>query len=113
MRTMQVGCIRVVVELLEDKRLVAGDDRDNSAILGESDSNRHTVRLYNSPVPGELGVTFYHELMHQIVDAYRVRTLREKDGTHNEDSIDALAIGLQEALSSLGVDITKYIKEPV
>ena len=110
MTSVQVAGITVAIEFFSDKRLVATEGYNDGPILGESNESKHTIHIYDSPHPGEVEITFYHELMHQLVGMYHIRDIRNKDGSHVEDSIDLLAVGLQEALSSLGIDIKEYIR---
>ena len=76
---------------------------------GETDYSARTIRLWDGADKDVRAVTFYHELAHAIVDAYHIKSMRNEDGTHDEDNIDRLAVGLKEAMQSLGVDILPRI----
>ena len=44
-----------------------------------------------------------HEIVHGVVTNYSIQELRHPNGDHNEVAIDQLAIGIVEAIESMGL----------
>jgi len=110
MSKVQVGGTSFTIILEDSIRDVSLED-GASLRLGEIRYKEKEIAIYNSPDDGEFNISIYHELTHAIVNAHHIRSIREKDGSHDEDSVDRFAMGLQEALSSLGINIRHFIKE--
>lgn len=49
--------------------------------------------------------TFWHEVMHVIVERISIRELMNDDRTHNETAIDQLALGVFTVLQSLSSNV--------
>ena len=66
--------------------------------------NEHEIRIANGNPKEKQTRTLVHELLHCIVEEYKIREL-VTDGDHNEIAIDQLATGICEALESLNIHL--------
>jgi hypothetical protein len=112
---IKVGGVKYTCYLCADPRALDPDVSESRGIRwGETDFFVHTLRLYNSPTDRPVvAVAFYHELVHAIVNEYHIKNMREVDdpANHNEDAVDLMAVGLKEAMESLGINILDHLKK--
>ena len=112
MKRVRVAGVPYTIVFSDDIRTVSVDRTDNSTLLGQTDYLGRTIRLYKAPNrTEERGIVFLHELVHAIVEAYSIDKMVDDSGKHVEANIDRMAIGLYEALKSLGINITKTIDD--
>lgn len=102
---VKVGGLSYKIKLLSDTRLVGTNGNKGRQLLGETAYMRQELRIYTKGEPTLTEQTFYHELVHAIVNAHKIRDMQDDDDKHNEDNIDRMAMGLQEALSSMGIHL--------
>lgn len=62
----------------------------------------YSIRVAGDLPPAAQRRTLMHEILHAVVESYKIRELIEQDG-HAEVPIDQLATGLCEALESIGI----------
>lgn len=86
--------------------------------IGTDDNNRndgltifteYAIRVAGDLPPAAQRRTLMHELIHAVVESYKIRELTEQDG-HAEVPIDQLATGLCEALESIGIHLPSKTK---
>lgn len=70
--------------------------------------NEHEIRIANGNPKEKQTRTLVHELLHCIVEEYKIREL-VTDGDHNEIAIDQLATGLCEALESICIELPSRV----
>jgi hypothetical protein len=71
-------------------------------LWGQISYSKHSIRILKASPERELRSTL-HEVLHGIVNEYRVRELMDDKNDHLEIPIDQLAIGLAEVLESIGI----------
>ena len=73
---------------------------------GESLHNLQEIRLEKLQSPEMLESAFIHEILHCVDRVYNNHNLAE-------ETVDALAEGLYQVLSDMGITFTKSDKEPI
>jgi hypothetical protein len=110
MKRVKVGGVHYKINFVADPRVMGPKDCSQGWLYGLTDFRAKTITVYNDPSKAEQQITFFHELAHCIVDAYHIKNMRDEDGSHNEDAIDLLGVGLAEAFTSLGINILDKVK---
>jgi len=75
---------------------------DDERLHGQISYERRSIRVCDEG-PEQTIRTLLHEILHGVIEAQHVRELIGDDGEHSEAAIHQLALGLAEALESLGV----------
>lgn len=81
-------------------------NRTGEKLWGQISYSKHSIRILKSNPERELRSTL-HEILHGIINEYRVRELMDDKGEHLEHPIDQLALGLAEVLESLNITTLK------
>ena len=71
-------------------------------LWGQISYSEHSIRILKASPERELR-SIIHEVLHGIINEYRVRELMDDKGDHLEFPIDQLAIGLAEVMESVGI----------
>jgi len=71
-------------------------------LWGQISYSKQSIRVLKSCPEREFRSTL-HEVLHWIINEYRVRELMDDKGDHLESPIDQLALGLAEVLESIGI----------
>jgi len=71
-------------------------------LWGQISYSKHSIRVLKACPERELRLLI-HEILHGIINEYRVRELMDDKGDHLESPIDQLALGLAEVLESIGI----------
>lgn len=71
-------------------------------LWGQISYTKGSIRILKSCPERELR-TILHEILHGIINEYRVRELMDDKGEHLEYPIDQLVLGLAEVLESIGI----------
>ena len=98
---IQIGGMPFEIEKVE-KDLDVCHDGSGHKLWGQISYSRHSIRVLKACPERELRSTI-HEILHGIINEYRVRELIDEKGDHLESPIDQLALGLAEVLESLGI----------
>ena len=98
---IQIGGLPFWVETVETRFEVCHDG-SGANLWGQINYQKLSIRVLKSCPERELRTTL-HEILHGIVNEYRVRELMDDKGEHREDAIDQLALGLAEVLESIGI----------
>jgi len=105
---IKIGGVPYVIDRVEDRNKICHNDNKeiNPDLLGQISHSKQSIRILKSSPERELRITL-HEILHGVVDEYYIRELTDTDGDHIEFAIIQLALGLAEALESVG--ITKIV----
>jgi hypothetical protein len=102
---VKIGGIQYTIELVDDGDMINYNDKKEkcSVLAGEFDYLKQLIRVLKSSPERELRIMLY-TITHMIVIEYSIRefTDNENKGFSNI-AIDQLALGLTEALGSLGI----------
>ncbi len=98
---IRIGGIPFVVETVETELGVCHDG-SGQKLWGQISYSKHSIRVLKACPERELRSTI-HEVLHGIINEYRVRELIDDKGEHMESPIDQLALGLAEVLESIGI----------
>lgn len=98
---IKIGGLPFEIETV-DSELAVCHDASGQKLWGQINYSKHSIRVLKACPERELRVTL-HEILHGIINEYRVRELMDDKGTHIEEPIDQLALGLAEVLESLGL----------
>lgn len=94
-----------------DESEVDHDKRENgeyALLYGEISYTKQSVHINKGTDIGRQQRCLMHEVLHGIVEEYKIREIRNgKAGRvfHSEEAIDQLALGLVETLTSMGIVI--------
>lgn len=73
----------------------------------------HSIRVRGDAPKELVSRAFLHEVVHGVVAGLHIRELEDEEtGGHNEIAVDQLAVGITEALESLGIDIYSHLPLP-
>ena len=72
------------------------------SLWGQISYSKLSIRVLKAGPERELRTTI-HEVLHGIINEYRVRELIDDKDAHREEAIDQLALGLAEVLESIGI----------
>ena len=98
---IQIGGMPFEIEKVETELEVCHDG-SGQKLWGQISYSKHSIRILKACPERELRSTI-HEVLHGIVNEYRVRELMDDKGEHMESPIDQLALGLAEVLESIGI----------
>lgn len=98
---IQIGGMPFEIEKVE-KELEVCHDGSGQKLWGQISYSKHSIRVLKACPERELRSTI-HEILHGIINEYRVRELMDDKGEHMESPIDQLALGLAEVLESIGI----------
>lgn len=98
---IQIGGIPFEIEKVE-KELDVCHDGSGHKLWGQISYSKCSIRVLKACPERELRYTI-HEILHGIINEYRVRELIDDKGEHMESPIDQLALGLAEVLESIGI----------
>ena len=98
---IQIGGIPFEIETV-DTYLQVCHDGSGQKLWGQISYSKHSIRVLKACPERELRSTI-HEVLHGIINEYRVRELIDDKGEHMESPIDQLALGLAEVLESIGI----------
>lgn len=71
-------------------------------LWGQICYEKQSIHVLKTCPERELRTTI-HEILHGIVNEYRIRELIDEKGGHHEEAIDQLALGMAEVLESIGI----------
>ena len=98
---IKIGGMPFEIEVVESELEVC-HDASGRKLWGQISYTKGSIRVLKSCPERELR-TVLHEVLHGIVNEYRVRELMDDKSEHLEYPIDQLALGLAEVLESIGV----------
>lgn len=98
---IKIGGLPFEIETV-DSELAVCHDASGKKLWGQISYDKLSIRVLKACPARELRVTL-HEILHGIVNEYRVRELMDDKGEHIEEPIDQLALGLAEVLESIGI----------
>lgn len=78
-----------------------------SHLYGEVSYDKESIRIDNTKSLEMINQTFWHEVVHVIVERLQVRELMDNDGVHLEKPIDQIALGIFSVLNNLEKDVIK------
>lgn len=73
--------------------------------IGQIDYLKNKIQIYKHMTICRKRRSLMHEIVHGIIVGYHLKDLVHADGRHNEAAVDLLAIGIVEAIESLGLCI--------
>ena len=73
--------------------------------IGQIDYLKNKIQIYKHMTVCRKRRSLMHEIVHGIIVGYHLKDLVHDDGRHNEAAVDLLAIGIVEAIESLGLCI--------
>ena len=76
-------------------------------LYGEVSYDKESIRIDNTKSLEMMNQTFWHEVMHIIVERMGVRELMDDEKVHYEVPIDQIALGIFSVLNSLQLDVIK------
>ena len=76
--------------------------KERTDLYGEVSYANESIRIDNTKSIEMVNQTFWHEVVHVIVNRLNIRELILEDGNHNEAAIDQLALGIFSVLDSAG-----------
>lgn len=80
-------------------------EKERTNLYGEVSYREESIRIDNTKSIEMMNQTFWHEVMHVIVERISIRELMNDDRTHNETAIDQLALGVFTVLQSLSSNV--------
>ena len=98
---IQIGGIPFEIEKVE-KDIDVCHDGSGQKLWAQISYSKHSIRVLKACPERELRSTI-HEILHGIINEYRIRELIDDKGEHMESPIDQLALGLAEVLESIGI----------
>ena len=108
MKNVSIGGIPYEFYLIPE---IMPEDEINAERIGEADNREYVIRVTNQGPPELVEQTFFHELLHAIAHIYRIAELNRPTDEHIDDVIDLLALGLVNALRSVGVHVSDFMEE--
>jgi hypothetical protein len=75
--------------------------KERTDLYGEVSYEDESIRIDNTKSNEMINQTFWHEVMHIIVNRLNIRELITDDGQHNEMAIDQIALGIFSVLDSI------------
>jgi len=102
MKTVSIYGIPFTIQVKSTVHEVGHDIDEEMPLMGEICFMSHSINIIDSNKPRMLRVLL-HEIIHGIVEEGHIARMFGKDGRHDEDAVDQLAVGLAIALESLGV----------
>ena len=80
-------------------------NKERTDLYGEVSYTNESIHIDNTKSIEMMNQTFWHEVMHVIVERLGIRELMDNDRTHNETAIDQLALGVFTVLQSLSSNV--------
>ena len=71
--------------------------------IGQIDYLKNKIQIYKHMTICRKRRSLMHEIVHGIIVGYHLKDLVHDDGRHNEAAVDLIAIGIVEAIESLGL----------
>ena len=71
--------------------------------LGQISYTEGKIQIFKKMSECRIRRCLMHEIVHGVVTNYSIQELRHPNGYHNEVAIDQLAIGIVEAIESMGL----------
>ena len=102
-----IGGIPFEIETVETELGVC-HDASGQSLWGQISYSKQSIRVLKSCPPRELRLTI-HEVLHGIINEYKIRELMDEKGNHMETPIDQLTLGIAEVLESIGITELKLI----
>lgn len=106
-RAMKIGGIPHRVTLLPDSRTVDHSRDAATNLLGQIDYGRSSINLYSSAPEERILRTFWHEVLHGIIDSLKIRELMPPATKDPEIPIDQLSIGIAEVLDTMSDEMLR------
>lgn len=75
--------------------------KERAVLYGEVSYDNESIRIDNTKSIEMMNQTFWHEVIHVIVEKLSVRELLTDDDDHNEMAIDQIALGIFSVLDSI------------
>jgi len=88
-----------------DGRHLVSHNKERTDLYGEVSYEKESIHVDNTKSLEMMNQTFWHEVMHVIVNRLSVRELILEDGNHNEMAIDQIALGIFSVLNSIDWDV--------
>ena len=79
--------------------------KERTDLYGEVSYTNESIHIDNTKSIEMMNQTFWHEVMHVIVERLSVRELMTEGREHNEIAIDQLALGVFSVLQSLNSNV--------
>lgn len=102
---IKIGGVPFKVTFLDSRREISHFETEGEPLLGEIVYSRGSIRVATDMPPELIRRVLMHEILHGVIDAYKISALKDANNVHNEDAIDQLAVGLCEALESIGLKL--------
>ena len=80
--------------------------------LGQIDYLSGKIQVFKKMSECRIRRALMHEIVHGVVTNYSIQELRHTNGDHNEVAIDQLAIGIVEAIESMGLYLPTSDSQP-
>ena len=103
MNVVKIGGVPYTVTFVEDWRRVDHSEEETGFLRGQISYKKNSIRIDGDQTPEGQSRTLMHELIHGVVEHYKIRELMGDEGGHLENPIDQLAVGVCEVLESLGI----------
>lgn len=101
--TAKIGGIDWRIIFTPTWHTVSNDPSNTERHDGVTEFHECEIRVTSDIAPDRQRRTLMHELVHAVTEAYKIRELIDENGGHKELAVDQLAVGLCEALESLGI----------
>ena len=82
-------------------------NNERNHLYGEVSYDNESIRIDGTKSLEMQNQTFWHEVLHVIVERLNIRELKDEDGVHLEAPIDQIALGIFSVLNDLTLDIIK------
>jgi predicted metal-dependent peptidase len=86
-------------------------NKERIHLYGEVSYENESIRIDNTKSLQMMNQTFWHEVMHVIVERMSIRELMTQDNCHLEVPIDQIALGIFTVLNSIDKDVIVYKEE--
>jgi predicted metal-dependent peptidase len=80
-------------------------NKERTDLYGEVSYTNESIHIDNTKSIEMMNQTFWHEVMHVIVERLNIRELMTEAREHNEIAIDQLALGVFTVLQSLSSNV--------
>jgi len=106
-KKIKVARIPWTIKLVPLVTLLSDDDNE---YFGVSKHKEKVIEVAEQGHPNHVNNVLCHEIIHAIVSEYRIAALHDEEGGHDESAVQQLAVGLNEVLTSLGIDLVAVIR---
>lgn len=79
--------------------------KEGKVLYGEISYREESIQIDSSKSEEMINATFWHEVLHGIVEHGSIRELTDEEGVHLENPIDQIAVGIFNLLDSLGIRV--------